>query len=89
MANKQQEKISDAKLDELLAERDVRDVFDSGGLFRVLKKALVERILDEEMDAHLVRIVARLVRAGRRRRLYFQKNSFLPDWLYRRATQLE
>ena len=54
MANKQQqEKVSEAMLDELLAGRDAREVFDSGDLFRDLKKALVERILDAEMDAHL------------------------------------
>ena len=54
MANKQQEeKVSEAMLDELLAGRDPREVFDSGDLFRDLKKALVERILDAEMDAHL------------------------------------
>lgn len=42
-----------AMLDELLAGRDAREAFDSGDLFRGLKKALVERILDAEMDAHL------------------------------------
>ena len=54
MANKQQEeKVSEAMLDELLAGRDPREVFDSGDLFRDLKKALVERIPDAEMDAHM------------------------------------
>ena len=40
-------------LDELLAGRDARGVYDSGDLFRDLKKVLVERILDAEMDVHL------------------------------------
>lgn len=59
MANRQQEeeqqqqRVSEAMLDELLAGRDAREVYDSGDLFRDLKKALVERILDAEMDVHL------------------------------------
>ena len=53
MAKEQQERVSGELLEELLAGRDAREVFDSGDLFRDLKKALVERILDAEMDAHL------------------------------------
>ena len=45
--------VADGRTDELLAGRDPHEVFDSGDLFRDLKKALVERILDAEMDAHL------------------------------------
>lgn len=48
-----QRKVSEALLDELLDGRDARDVIESGDLFRDLKKSLVERILDTEMDVHL------------------------------------
>jgi putative transposase len=40
-------------LDKLLAGRDPQDVFAKDGLIDELKKALSERILDAEIDAHL------------------------------------
>lgn len=40
-------------LDELLADRDVDDVFSKDGLLDDLKKALSERILNAELDEHL------------------------------------
>ena len=40
-------------LDELLAGRDLREVFKKDGLVDELKKALSERILNAEMDDHL------------------------------------
>ncbi len=52
---KQEEKVSEAMLDELLAGRDPCEVFDSGDLFRDLKKALVERILDAHLDGEHAR----------------------------------
>ena len=42
-------------LDELLAGTDPAEVFRDGGLIDVLKKAVAERALDAEMDAHLER----------------------------------
>lgn len=47
-------KIDNALIDELLKDRDPSRVFDSEGLLGDLKKALAERILDAEMDHHLV-----------------------------------
>ena len=40
-------------LDELLAGRDAKTVFEQDGLLDELKKALAERILNAEMDVHL------------------------------------
>ena len=40
-------------LDRLLAGRDARELFGSGGLLDELKKALSERILSAELDDHL------------------------------------
>lgn len=40
-------------LDQLLAERDLKDVFSEDGLVDELKKALSERILNAELDEHL------------------------------------
>ena len=40
-------------LDQLLAGRDPDEVFARGGLLDDLKKALSERILNAELDAHL------------------------------------
>lgn len=40
-------------LDELLADKDPKTVFESDGLLDELKKALAERILNAEMDHHL------------------------------------
>src|SRR5271165_530495 len=40
-------------LDQLLAGRDPKDVFNKDGLVDELKKALSERILNTEIDAHL------------------------------------
>ncbi len=41
-------------LDQLLAGRDPKDVFNKDGLVDELKKALSERILNTELDEHLV-----------------------------------
>ena len=46
-------RISDELLDELLAGDDPAEVFRSGSLIDDLKKAVAERALDAEMDAHL------------------------------------
>ena len=40
-------------LDQLLAGRDPRDVFNKDGLVDELKKSLSERILNAELDEHL------------------------------------
>ena len=40
-------------LDQLLAGRDPKEVFSKDGLVDELKKALSERILNAEIDAHL------------------------------------
>ncbi|MYA63854.1 MAG: IS256 family transposase [Gemmatimonadetes bacterium] len=48
-------KISDEVLDELLAGQDAAEVFRSGTLIDDLKKAVAERALDAEMEAHLER----------------------------------
>ena len=40
-------------LDQLLAGRDLKDVFNKDGLVDELKKALSERILNAEIDEHL------------------------------------
>ena len=45
--------ISEALLDELLAGQDPAAVFRDGSLIDDLKKAVAERALDAEMDAHL------------------------------------
>jgi putative transposase len=45
--------IKNEVLDELLAGRDPKTVFDSNGLLDELKKALAERILNAELDHHL------------------------------------
>jgi putative transposase len=52
MANKEQ-KIDPRLLDELLKGQDAETVFQQRGLLGDLKKALAERMLDAEMDAHL------------------------------------
>ena len=46
-------RIRDELLDELLAGDDPAEVFRSGRLVDALKKAVAERALDAEMDAHL------------------------------------
>ncbi len=46
-------RISEALLDELLAGQDAAEVFRDGSLIDDLKKAVAERALDAEMDAHL------------------------------------
>jgi putative transposase len=40
-------------LDQLLEGRDPQAVFSKNGLFDELKKALVERVLNAELDDHL------------------------------------
>ncbi len=48
-------KIGDEVLDELLAGQDPAEAFRSGTLIDDLKKAVAERALDAEMEAHLER----------------------------------
>ena len=48
-------RISEELLDELLAGEDPGEVLRYGGLIADLKKAVAERALDAEMDAHLER----------------------------------
>ena len=47
--------ISDELLDQLLAGQDPAEAFRSGELIDDLKKAVAERALDAEMEAHLER----------------------------------
>ncbi len=47
--------INNDLLDQLLAGRDAKELFGSGGLLDELKKALSERILSAELDDHLAR----------------------------------
>ena len=47
--------IEEDLLDQLLAGRDPKDVFNKDGLVDELKKALSERILNAEIDEHLER----------------------------------
>lgn len=53
MARRKQPKISDALVDQLLADADPQTVFDPNGLLDDLKKAFAERALNAEMDHHL------------------------------------
>jgi putative transposase len=53
MARRKAPTIPDAILDQLLAGTEARSAFDQGGLLDALKKALVERALNAEMDHHL------------------------------------
>jgi len=53
MAKKRSGPFSTELLDALLAGRDPKSVLSSGGLIGDLKKALAERMLNAEMDAHL------------------------------------
>jgi len=53
MAKNDTKAFSAELLDQLLAGRDPKTVLDSGGLIAELKKALAERMLNAEMDAHL------------------------------------
>ncbi len=46
--------IEKALLDQLLAGRDPQDLFAKDGLVDELKKALSERLLNAELDEHLV-----------------------------------
>jgi putative transposase len=41
-----------APLDQLLAGRDPKELFNKDGLFDELKKALAERVLNAEIDEH-------------------------------------
>ena len=50
---RERRRISEALLDEPLAGEDPAQVFRDGGLIDDLKKAVAERALDAEMDAHL------------------------------------
>jgi putative transposase len=53
MPRRQEPRIPDAVLDQLLAGADPKTVFDPNGLIDDLKKALAERVLNAEMDHHL------------------------------------
>ena len=53
MAKKRTATLSAEMLDELLAGRDPATILSSDGLLGELKKALAERMLNAEMDAHL------------------------------------
>lgn len=53
MARRKPPAIPDALLDQLLAGADPKSAFDPNGLLDSLKKALVERALNAEMDHHL------------------------------------
>ncbi len=50
---RERRRISDVLLDELLAGQDASEVFRDGTLIDELKKAVAERALDVEMEAHL------------------------------------
>jgi putative transposase len=54
MANepKIKKKITEELLDELLNGEDPKEAFLNGGLLDDLKKAIAERALNAEMDAH-------------------------------------
>src|SRR3954452_23822154 len=53
MPRREEPRIPDAILDQLLAGADPRTAFDPNGLLDGLKKALAERALNAEMDHHL------------------------------------
>ena len=55
MAANREDGIKDEVLDQLLEGRDPATVFATGGLVDELKKRLAERMLNAEMDHHLVR----------------------------------
>ena len=63
-------------LDQLLDGSDPATVFESDGLVDELKRALAERILDAEMDAHLG---SEVERAGRNHRNGHSKKTVLTD----------
>ena len=67
-------RISEALLDELLAGEDPARVFRDGGLIDDLKKAVAERALDAEMEAHL-----EAERAGGNRRNGHNRKRVLTD----------
>ena len=54
MARRKEPRIPDAILDQLLGGADPKTAFDPNGLLDDLKKALAERVLNAEMDHHLV-----------------------------------
>src|SRR5829696_6607455 len=54
MPRRKEPRIPDAILDQLLAGADPKTAFDPNGLIDDLKKALAERVLNAEMDHHLV-----------------------------------
>ena len=62
-------------LDQLLAGRDPKDVFNKDGLVDELKKALSERILNAEIDEHLDGGEAK----GNHRNGYSKKSVLLPE----------
>ena len=54
MARRKEPRIPDAILDQLLGGADPKTAFNPNGLLDDLKKALAERVLNAEMDHHLV-----------------------------------
>src|SRR5215469_11594231 len=54
MPRRKEPKIPDVIVDQLLAGADASTIFDPNGLLDGLKKALAERVLNAEMDHHLV-----------------------------------
>src|SRR5580704_12992733 len=71
MAANREERIADEVLDQLLEGRDATTVFATGGLVDELKKRLAERMLNGEMDHHLVTAAAE--EAGNHRNGYGAK----------------
>jgi putative transposase len=53
MPRRKQSAIPDALLDQLLDGADPRSAFNPDGVLDALKKALAERMLNDEMDQHL------------------------------------
>jgi len=54
MARRKEPRILDAILDQLLGGADPKTAFNPNGLLDDLKKALAERVLNAEMDHHLM-----------------------------------
>ena len=56
MGSKRKKVIADDVLDALLSGEDAKEAFNNGELLDELKRALAERALNAEMDAHLVEL---------------------------------
>ncbi len=65
-------------LDQLLAGHNPQDLFTKGGLVDDLKKALSERLLNPELDEHLVGEVGRA--AGNHRNGASNKTMLTTGW---------